>query len=118
MPRKEVKFTRHNIFQRDKNTCQYCGKKFDTRDLNLDHVVPRQHNGPTTWENIVCSCIPCNTRKSNRTPEQAGMHLIRQPSKPRWHPFMQVRFSLHYHESWRHFLDIAYWNVELGEDLQ
>ena len=118
MPRKEVKFTRHNIFQRDKNTCQYCGKKFDTRDLNLDHVVPRQHNGPTTWENIVCSCIPCNTRKSNRTPEQAGMHLIRQPRKPRWHPFMQVRFSLHYHESWRHFLDIAYWNVELGEDLQ
>ena len=67
VPRKEVKFTRHNIFQRDKNTCQYCGKKFDTRDLNLDHVVPRQHNGPTTWENIVCSCIPCNTRKSNRT---------------------------------------------------
>ena len=81
MPRKEVKFTRHNIFQRDKNTCQYCGKKFDTRDLNLDHVVPRQHNGPTTWENIVCSCIPCNTRKSNRTPEQAGMHLIRQPTQ-------------------------------------
>ena len=68
MPRKEVKFTRHNIFQRDKNICQYCGEKFDTRDLNLDHVIPRQHNGPTTWENIVCSCIPCNSRKSNKTP--------------------------------------------------
>lgn len=118
MPRKEVKFTRHNIFQRDKNICQYCGEKFDTRDLNLDHVIPRQHNGPTTWENIVCSCIPCNSRKSNKTPEQAGMNLIRQPRKPHWHPFMQVRFSLQYHESWRHFLDIAYWNVELGEDLK
>ncbi len=118
MPRKEVKFTRHNIFQRDKNTCQYCGGKFDSRDLNLDHVVPRQNNGPTTWENIVCSCIPCNSRKSNKTPEQAGMNLIRQPRKPHWHPFMQVRFSLQYHESWRHFLDLAYWNVELGEDLQ
>mgnify|MGYP001192054434 FL=1 len=118
MPRKEVKFTRHNIFQRDKNTCQYCGNKFDARDLNLDHVVPRQHNGPTTWENIVCSCIPCNSRKSNKTPEQAGMNLIRQPRKPHWHPFMQVRLSLQHHESWRHFLDLAYWNVELGEDLQ
>lgn len=117
-PKQEVKFTRHNIFERDKNTCQYCGKKHDTRDLNLDHVVPRQQDGPTSWENIVCSCVPCNSRKSNRTPEQAGMHLIRQPRKPRWHPFMQVRFSMHYHESWRHFLDMAYWNVELGEDLQ
>ena len=101
-----------------KNICQYCGEKFDTRDLNLDHVIPRQHNGPTTWENIVCSCIPCNSRKSNKTPEQAGMNLIRQPRKPHWHPFMQVRFSLQYHESWRHLLDIAYWNVELGEDLK
>ena len=118
MPRKEVKFTRHNIFQRDKNTCQYCGNKFDAKDLNLDHVIPRQHNGPTTWENIVCSCIPCNSRKSNKTPEQAGMNLIRQPHKPHWHPFMQVRCSLQYHESWRHFLDLAYWNVELGEDFQ
>jgi CRISPR/Cas system Type II protein with McrA/HNH and RuvC-like nuclease domain len=86
--------------------------------LNLDHVVPRQQDGPTSWENIVCSCVPCNSRKSNRTPEQAGMQLVRKPRKPRWHPFMQVRFSLHYHESWRHFLDMAYWNVELGEDLQ
>jgi 5-methylcytosine-specific restriction endonuclease McrA len=118
MPKKEVKFTRYNIFQRDKNTCQYCGEKFDCRDLNLDHVIPRQHNGPTSWENIVCSCIPCNSKKSNKTPAQAGMNLIRQPKKPHWHPFMQVRFSMQYHESWRHFLDLAYWNVELGEDLQ
>ena len=118
MPKKEVKFTRHNIFQRDKNTCQYCGEKFDCRDLNLDHVIPRQHNGPTSWENIVCSCIPCNSKKSNKTPAQAGMNLIRQPKKPHWHPFMQVRFSMQYHESCRHFLDLAYWNVELGEDLQ
>ena len=118
MPKKEVKFTRHNIFQRDKNTCQYCGEKFDCRDINLDHVIPRQHNGPTSCENIVCSCIPCNSKKSNKTPAQAGMNLIRQPKKPHWHPFMQVRFSMQYHESWRHFLDLAYWNVELGEDLQ
>ena len=107
MPKKEVKFTRHNIFQRDKNTCQYCGEKFDCRDLNLDHVIPRQHNGPTSWENIVCSCIPCNSKKSNKPPAQAGMNLIRQPKKPHWHPFMQVRFSMQYHETWRQFLDLA-----------
>jgi hypothetical protein len=57
VPKKEVKFTRHNIFERDKNTCQYCGKTCDRKDLNLDHVIPRDRGGPTTWENIVCSCI-------------------------------------------------------------
>ena len=56
-PKQEVKFTRHNIFERDNNTCQYCGGLFDRRALNLDHVIPRQRGGPTSWENIVCSCI-------------------------------------------------------------
>ncbi len=67
-PKKEVKFTRHNIFERDKNTCQYCGKVLDRSDLNLDHVIPRDRKGPTTWENIVCSCIPCDTHNAIRTP--------------------------------------------------
>jgi 5-methylcytosine-specific restriction endonuclease McrA len=117
LPRKEVKFTRHNIFERDKNTCQYCGIVFDRKDLNLDHVIPRDRGGPTTWENIVCSCIPCNTRKANRTPFEAGLRLIRKPKRPKWRPFVQVNFGAPMHESWKHFLDLAYWNVELGEDL-
>lgn len=117
-PKKEVKFTRHNIFERDKNTCQYCGKSFDRNDLNLDHVVPRDRGGPTSWENIVCSCIPCNTRKANRTPREALMHLIRQPTRPKWRPFMQVNLRTNGHESWKHFLDVAYWNVELGQQLE
>jgi len=116
-PKKEVKFTRHNIFERDRNQCQYCGKILERKLLNLDHVVPRDRGGPTTWENIVCSCIPCNTRKANRTPPEAGMHLIRKPKRPRWRPFVQVNFTLNSHSSWRHFLDIAYWNVEIGEDV-
>lgn len=116
LPKKEVKFTRHNIFERDRNTCQYCGKIFDRRDLNLDHVVPRDRGGPTNWENIVCSCVPCNTRKSNRTPSEAGMRLVRKPKRPKWRPFVQVNLEVAGHESWRHFLDIAYWNVELGAD--
>lgn len=117
LPKKEVKFTRHNIFERDQNRCQYCGEVFDRKDLNLDHVIPRDRGGPTTWENIVCSCIPCNTRKSNRTPHEAGMHLIRKPKRPKWRPFVQVNFGFQYHESWKHFLDLAYWNVELGEEV-
>ncbi|MSU64174.1 MAG: HNH endonuclease [Pedosphaera sp.] len=116
LPKKEVKFTRLNIFDRDKNLCQYCGHTFDRKDLNLDHVIPRDRGGPTTWENIVCSCIPCNTRKANRTPQEAGLHLVRKPKRPKWHPFVQVNVGLHYHDSWKHFLDIAYWNVELGEE--
>src|SRR5438445_8650876 len=59
LPRKEVKFTRHNIFERDRNTCQYCGGTFDRKDLNLDHVIPRDRGGPTSWENHVGSCIGC-----------------------------------------------------------
>lgn len=117
LPKKEVKFTRHNIFERDRNTCQYCGGVFDRKDLNLDHVVPRDRGGPTSWENIVCSCVACNTQKGNRTPQEAGMHLIRKPKRPKWRPFVQVNLGLDYHDSWKHFLDLAYWNVELGEDV-
>ena len=116
LPKKEVKFTRHNIFERDRNTCHYCGHVFERKDLNLDHVVPRDRGGPTTWENIVCSCIPCNTKKANRTPSEAGMHLIKKPKRPKWRPFVQVNLTLHHHDSWKHFLDVAYWNVELGAD--
>ena len=115
-PRKEVKFTRYNIFERDRNTCQYCGKVFDRRDLNLDHVIPRERGGPTSWENIVCSCIPCNARKANRTPIEASMRLVRKPARPKWRPFVQVNYKGH--SSWRHFLDVAYWNVELGEEVR
>lgn len=115
LPKKEVKFTRHNVFERDKNTCQYCGKLFERTELNLDHIFPRDRGGQTTWENIVCSCIPCNTKKGNRLPHEAGMQLIRKPKRPKWRPFVNITFTQHHHDSWRHFLDLAYWNVELGD---
>jgi 5-methylcytosine-specific restriction endonuclease McrA len=117
MPKKEVKFTRHNIFERDRNTCQYCGEVFERHDLNLDHVVPRDQGGPTLWENIVCSCVECNTHKGNRTPQQAGMKLIRKPKRPKWQPLLQVTISKRTEDSWKHFIDLAYWHVELGEEL-
>ena len=115
LPKKEVKFTRHNVFERDKNTCQYCGQTFDRNDLNLDHVIPRDRGGNTTWENVVCSCIPCNTIKGNRLPQEAQMTLIRKPKRPKWRPFLHVTFNAPQHESWRHFVDLAYWNVELSD---
>ena len=115
LPKKEVKFTRHNVFERDRNTCQYCGIVFDRSELNLDHVIPRDRGGLTTWENIVCSCIPCNTRKGNRLAHQVNMQLIRKPKRPKWRPFVNITFSHKTHESWKHFIDLAYWNVELGD---
>ena len=65
----------------------------------------------------MCSCIPCNTRKANRTPAEAHMRLVRKPKRPKWRPFVQVSFGASMHDSWRHFLDVAYWNVELGSEV-
>ncbi len=114
LPKQEVKFTRQNIFDRDKNTCQYCGKHHERRMLNLDHVMPRDRGGPTTWENIVTSCIPCNTRKGNRTPAEASLNLIRKPKRPKWRPFVQINIHVGRHESWQRFVDVGSWTVELG----
>lgn len=116
LPVRDVKFTRRNIYERDRSRCQYCGKKFDTRDLTLDHVIPLARGGKTTWDNVVCSCVPCNTRKGGGALNKAGMKLIRRPRKPRWQTFILVRFGSRMHESWRHFIDVSYWNVELGEE--
>ena len=104
LPRKEVKFTRHNVFLRDKFTCQYCGVRFIERDLNLDHVVPRDKGGKTTWENIVTSCIDCNTRKANKLVHQVNMRLLREPRIPRWRPLFGMKSDSPTDESWRQFL--------------
>ena len=115
LPRRDVRFSRDNLFRRDHHTCQYCGRQFDPRHLNVDHVKPRHRGGQTSWTNVVCSCLSCNSRKGNRTPAEAGMHLLREPRKPRWRPFVEKQFSHAYHQSWRHFLDHAGWRVDLGD---
>ena len=115
LPCKELKLTRNNVFERDKNQCQYCSRVFPREELNLDHVIPRHHGGRTTWENIVCSCIRCNTRKANRLPHDAGMRLIRKPAKPKWRPVISLVLNTRHREMWKDFLDVAYWNVELEE---
>ena len=80
--RRSIKFSRMNVFARDFYCCQYCGQTKRTNELNYDHVVPRHQGGKTNWENVVSSCYACNSRKRNRTPEQAGMRLLRRPSRP------------------------------------
>jgi 5-methylcytosine-specific restriction endonuclease McrA len=115
LPCKELKLTRNNVFERDKNVCQYCARSMPREQLNLDHVIPRNHGGRTTWENIVCSCIKCNTRKAARLPHEAGMRLIRKPARPKWRPVISLVLGNQNREIWKDFLDIAYWNVELEE---
>lgn len=114
-PRREIKLTRNNIFERDRHTCGYCGQEFDRRDLNIDHVIPRDKGGRTTWDNVVTSCVPCNTRKGNRLPHEIGMTLINgKPKKPKQRAYVNIGLSTAPHDSWKHFLDLAYWHVELS----
>ena len=113
VPKKDLKLTRKNVFERDKYQCQYCGKRLPSEELNLDHVIPRHYGGKTTWENIVCSCVKCNTRKANRLPHEASMRLTRKPSKPQWRPVISIAARGRKHDEWKHFIDVAYWNVEL-----
>jgi 5-methylcytosine-specific restriction endonuclease McrA len=117
LPSREIRFTRRNIFYRDKNRCQYCGKVFRQRELNLDHVVPLSRGGKSTWDNVVCACIPCNTEKGCRTPEEAHMKLVRRPKKPAGHPMLRANWIGPCPEEWKTFLDQAYWNVELHDDV-
>jgi 5-methylcytosine-specific restriction endonuclease McrA len=88
-----IKFSRLNIYMRDRFTCQYCGERLLAEDLTFDHVVPRSAGGRTTWENIVTACVPCNARKSNRTPRAAKMALRRIPGRPRYLPVVTVRMD-------------------------
>jgi 5-methylcytosine-specific restriction endonuclease McrA len=118
LPRARVRFSRFNIYARDGNRCQYCGNSFSRAELNLDHVVPRSRGGTTSWENVVCSCVGCNLRKGGRTPEEAGMHLLRPPGRPRWSPFHRLGSRRPMHLEWSPFLSLAdasYWNTELRE---
>ena len=112
--RREARFSRRNIFLRDNFTCQYCRKKFPTKKLNIDHVLPRSRGGATNWTNIVLSCIPCNTHKADRTPKEASMPLMRQPFKPSWSA-LQNQLGQNAPHSWKTFVDLAYWNTKLDK---
>jgi len=113
LPKATIKFNRKNIFARDKNKCQYCGKRVPTSELSLDHVIPRTQGGISSWKNIVCACTNCNKRKGGRRPEEAGMRLICKPVKPNHCPLIQLKLGSNKYNSWKQFLNNAYWDVPL-----
>jgi 5-methylcytosine-specific restriction endonuclease McrA len=104
-----VPLNRRNIYHRDGSICQYCGKKFPLSELSLDHVIPKSRGGGDTWENLVCACTGCNSRKADKTPAEARMKLIRVPRALK----TQVQLIRVQHASWAQFVDEAYWSVEL-----
>ena len=119
LPKGKVRFSRLNIYARDHDTCQYCRRQMARSELNLDHVVPRSQGGKTSWENVVCSCVPCNLNKGGRTPEQAGIKLLKKPARPRWTPLFRGAARRMTYREWLPFLgpaDAAYWNVELLDE--
>jgi 5-methylcytosine-specific restriction endonuclease McrA len=111
--KKEIKFSRLNIYARDEFRCQYCGKKFEPRNLSFDHVVPKRFGGKTEWTNIVTACCRCNRRKGGRVLKDAGLRLLKKPTKPAWVPFLMVTIGLpSVPSAWRDYL---YWTAELAE---
>lgn len=102
---KKVKYSRMSIFRRDDYQCQYCGKKFRRPDLTVDHILPKSKGGSSGWMNITTACKPCNWKKADRTPSEAGMKLLNPPRIPAWKdtislPEGQIK------NIWSNFLDI------------
>jgi 5-methylcytosine-specific restriction endonuclease McrA len=108
-----VKFSRANIYARDRYRCQYCGLKLPPSQLTYDHVVPVARGGQKNWENIVTCCIDCNRRKGNRLPEEAGMSLLRPPKAPAGFPH-KIHFLLYRSQTPESWKDYIFWNFEVS----
>jgi len=128
LPKRQVRFSRKNLMERDKWQCQYCGVKppnkkdalhwMKSNALNLDHVVPRSRGGKTTWENVVASCYKCNSKKGSKTLRELGWKLNKKPHKPKSHPTLNIPLKIIPHKEWASFLDLAYWNISLDNDIE
>lgn len=114
LPRPKIHFSRRNLYKRDEYTCQYCGCQPGSSELTIDHVLPKAQGGKSTWENCVLACIGCNSRKADRTPQQAHMKLAKEPHKPHLNMFKLDGMTKPI-KSWEQFLGEAYWSVELKD---
>ncbi len=112
VPRQVMRFNRRNLLARDNYQCQFCEQQFPPTQLSLDHVMPRSRGGGTNWENVVCSCLRCNSRKGNRTPDEAGMRLVRPPVRPQQNPALSIKLDSPRYESWRPFLKSGNANIQ------
>lgn len=113
LPRRALRLNRHTVFARDGHRCQYCGRRFPTGELSLDHVVPRSRGGGTSWENVVCACLDCNVRKGGRTPQEAHMRLVTTPVRPKRSPLLMLKLRNPKYEVWKTWLDGACCEVGL-----
>ena len=112
-PKCPVRFSRQNIYARDRYKCQYCGETCPSEELTYDHIIPKSRGGKTEWENIVTCCVECNREKGGRTPKEARMTLIRNPIRPSWVP--AIRITIGFKEVPKSWRDYLYWNIELVE---
>ena len=110
----EVRLSQRNLFARDRDTCQYCGKTGMRSTMTVDHVIPKSRGGGDTWQNLVVACPACNLKKRDRTPEEARMPLLRKPLEPRWLPRFKSTFPREELMAWRRFVDLAYWGSDGG----
>ncbi len=99
VPYRKVVLSKENIFKRDGHKCVYCESKYQ---LTIDHVYPKSRGGKDTWDNLISSCFRCNSRKGDRTPEEAGMKLFYQPYKPS--PLHFMCESNKFREGWETYL--------------
>lgn len=103
--RKGTKLCRANIYLRDNYTCQYCGGKYDSKDLTLDHVVPVAKGGRKSWDNMVTACVKCNKKKGGKTPKEARMKILKTPKEPRWASTSVIALKLkNIPASWKYYL--------------
>lgn len=121
--KRAVKFSRYGVYQRDNGRCQYCWMRLSMNVSTYDHVIPRSRGGRTEWGNVIIACVPCNQRKANRTPDEAGMKLRSTPVKPKKLPAMTrpIVFNEGMPSSWRSWLrdatrDAVYWDGALDEE--
>ncbi|MBI3967602.1 MAG: HNH endonuclease [Chloroflexi bacterium] len=113
-PRPKPKLTRREIFARDNYMCQYCGIK--TRELTIDHIIPRHRGGKHTWENLAAACRTCNHKKGGKTPEQAHMRLLRIPFEPKPAGFFVAYRHLQANDTWQKFLPEGHRSSESSTD--
>lgn len=113
---RDVNYSRINVYTRDDWTCQYCYKKKNARELNLDHVVPQCKGGKTNWKNIVTSCKKCNDKKADLSLEEVGFKLLRTPEKPKNLPQQMVINVKYLPKEWEAYINMEsylYWKSVL-----
>ena len=127
----KVLFSRKNLWKRDGQRCQFCGIKPHYDEVTIDHVIPKNQGGISSFDNCVIACFKCNIKKGGRTPQQAGMKLrssilengkikfiyYDKPKRPDWNPIYNLPRIAKFPSSWKNFLkmknDELYWHVEL-----